>query len=155
MKELRGVFDFDKLNCLIMIDDNEDDSNFSEEPLRFKIEILGCPRVFVFEASSSNVLKKWTHCLYAHWHDGKGFRKTNSPALMDTKFWKVDQIHVSDFRREADTGDLILFKGSSVATKVMRTVTRSEYDHVAMLLRYSNGKLVILEATGMTVSHLF
>jgi len=27
----------------------------------------------------------------------------------------------------------------------------SEYDHVAMLLRYSNGKLVIFESTGTTV----
>ena len=57
---------------------------------------------------------------------------------------------MSDFRREADSGDLILFKGSSIQTKVMRTVTRSDYDHVAMLLRYSNGKLVMFEATGMS-----
>ena len=31
----------------------------------------------------------------------------------------------------------------------------SEYDHVAMLLRYSNGKLVIFESTGQTVSERY
>ena len=30
----------------------------------------------------------------------------------------------------------------------------SEYDHVAMVLRYSNGKIVIFESTGQTVSYL-
>lgn len=51
----------------------------------------------------------------------------------------------------ADTGDILLFKSSSFVTKVQRTITRSEYDHVAMLLRFSNGKLVIFESTGQTV----
>lgn len=31
----------------------------------------------------------------------------------------------------------------------------SEYDHVGMVLRYSNGKIVILESTGQTVTSYF
>jgi hypothetical protein len=55
-----------------------------------------------------------------------------------------------EFGNLADTGDILLFKGQTLATKVQRAVTRSEYDHVAMILRYSNGKLVLLESTGTT-----
>ena len=52
-----------------------------------------------------------------------------------------------DFLKIADTGDLLLFRGKSIITKIQRTLTMSEYDHVALLLRYSSGRLVILEAT--------
>jgi hypothetical protein len=61
-------------------------------------------------------------------------------------------ISQSDFRKIADTGDILLFTGTSFVTRVQRALTMSEYDHVAMLLRYSNGKLVMFESTGSTVS---
>jgi len=61
------------------------------------------------------------------------------------------------FRRRADTGDLLLFSGKRIACKIQRFITQSRFgifsvklmkiDHVAMLLRYENGKLYILEAT--------
>ena len=57
-----------------------------------------------------------------------------------------------EFKRIADTGDLLLFQGSSFATKVQRVITMSDYDHVGMVLRYSNGKIVVFESTGQTVS---
>lgn len=72
--------------------------------------------------------------------------------LLNTKFWKQEIIMDIDFRKLADTGDILLFKGSSFVTKVQRAITMSEYDHTAMMLRYSNGKLVIFESTGSTVS---
>jgi len=57
-------------------------------------------------------------------------------------------ISLKDFRKLADTGDILLFTGSSFVTRVQRALTMSDYDHVAMLLRYSNGKLVMFESTG-------
>lgn len=41
-----------------------------------------------------------------------------------------------------------MFKGRSFASKLQRTFTRSEYDHVALLLKYSSGSIGLLEATG-------
>jgi hypothetical protein len=60
---------------------------------------------------------------------------------------KVDVMDHKDFLKIADTGDLLLFRGKSIITKIQRTLTMSDYDHVALLLRYSTGRLVILEAT--------
>lgn len=57
-------------------------------------------------------------------------------------------IALTEFRKLADTGDILLFTGSSFVTRVQRAITMSDYDHVAMLLRYSNGKLVMFESTG-------
>jgi hypothetical protein len=48
---LKGCIDFDRINCLIMIDDGEDKKFI--EPKKFKIEISGCMKLFVFETESS------------------------------------------------------------------------------------------------------
>lgn len=45
-----------------------------------------------------------------------------------------------------------MFRGQSLVTKLQRAITLSDFDHVAMLLRYSTGRLVIFEATAQTVS---
>jgi hypothetical protein len=39
LRKLKGVIDFDKINCLVMIDDGEDDS--FTEPKSFRIEVAG------------------------------------------------------------------------------------------------------------------
>jgi len=35
-------------------------------------------------------------------------------------------------------------------TKLQRTITGSDFDHVAMVLRYADGSIVLLESTGNT-----
>ncbi len=59
-------------------------------------------------------------------------------------------------RTRAETADLLLFSGTRFACKVQRFITRSRFgtpavlplpDHVAMLLRYQDGRLYLLEAT--------
>jgi hypothetical protein len=48
----------------------------------------------------------------------------------------------------ADSGDLLLFQSKGFFTKIQRTVTNSCYDHVAMILRYANSRVVYFESTG-------
>ena len=48
----------------------------------------------------------------------------------------------------AETGDILLFRSKKFSSKLQRTFTRSNYDHIALLLKYTNGKVVIFEATG-------
>ena len=47
----------------------------------------------------------------------------------------------------ANTGDIILFKGFSKAASVQRFFTRSKYDHVAVILRAANDRLLLFEST--------
>jgi hypothetical protein len=51
----------------------------------------------------------------------------------------------------ADTGDILLFRGKSMACSIQRSFTRSEFDHVALILRYSSGELYLFESTGNVV----
>ncbi len=48
MQKPSGVFDFDKIMCLIMIDEEENDSKSkkggAQEPKRFRIDVPECKR---------------------------------------------------------------------------------------------------------------
>ena len=47
----------------------------------------------------------------------------------------------------ADSGDILLFKCDNIMSGLQRTFTNSEYDHIAMFLRFANGQLVYFESS--------
>ena len=53
---------------------------------------------------------------------------------------------------QADTGDLLLFKCKNFGAFITRSVTWSEYDHVAMILKFEStpNEIYLVEATGNT-----
>lgn len=71
--------------------------------------------------------------------------------LAEKRFWRNERISMRSFEDSADTGDLLLFRGKTLSCSLQRSVTRSEYDHVALILRYSSGDLYLFEATGNMV----
>ena len=56
----------------------------------------------------------------------------------------------SQFCANADTGDILLFRGSVVGAKITRTMTLGHFDHVAMVLKFDTdpNEVYFLEATG-------
>lgn len=56
----------------------------------------------------------------------------------------------SQFKAQADTGDILLFHGSMALTKLTRTVTNSYFDHVAMVLKFETepDEIFLVEAVG-------
>ena len=60
-----------------------------EDPIRFRIDVEGSKRAFVFEAPNSDLLRKWTQALYANWNAARSAYIKNKPNMMDSKFWKV------------------------------------------------------------------
>ena len=56
----------------------------------------------------------------------------------------------SQFKEQADTGDILLFRGSMAVTKITRAVSRSYFDHVAMVLKFETDpdEVYLVEATG-------
>lgn len=47
----------------------------------------------------------------------------------------------------AETGDIVLFTGKTLADKMLRGVTGSKYDHVGVLIKYPlSGQVVIFES---------
>jgi len=90
----------------------------------------------------------WAMALHKHITYSDGRKLDMTTISMQKEFWRFDRLSEEQFRYQACTGDLILFKGKSVAAKLQRSVLRGRYDHVALLLCYSTGDIAILEATG-------
>ncbi|CDW80338.1 UNKNOWN [Stylonychia lemnae] len=61
---------------------------------------------------------------------------------------KQTRVSLEQFREIADTGDIIFFKGKTMGCKVQRFFTRCDFDHVALILKYKCGTLVLFESTG-------
>ena len=46
-----------------------------------------------------------------------------------------ERLSEKQFRNMANTGDIILFRGLNFGARVQRTLTGSDFDHVALILK--------------------
>ena len=139
-----GIIDFDLVSVQV-------ESVPRENPTNVVLSVAGHRRQFVLRGSCTNDVREWTQTILRHILLSEGNRKLLRAISTDNKFWKYDRISESQFRDMACTGDLLLFTGKNMTSKVQRSLTRSEYDHVAMILRYNSGMVGLLEATDTEV----
>ena len=140
----KGVFNFDQLTVRVEVT-NEDKFEVTLTPLKGQ-------RVLRLRCANEDELWSWCYALHCHVTSSQGWVRDLTVVSMQRHFWRRSLISVRDFAEIfAATGDLLLFKGKTTAAKLQRLFTRSQYDHVALLLRYSNGKLMLLEATSSEV----
>ena len=52
--------------------------------------------------------------------------------------WRYDTINELDLIKESDTGDLLLFKTENAGGYITRTFSKSNFDHVAMIIRFES-----------------
>lgn len=68
-------------------------------------------------------------------------------SLAPNNFWKINHITNDELINTAQTGDILLFTGMQLKASLIRGLTGSKYDHVAMLIKYQNtGELVLFES---------
>ena len=63
------------------------------------------------------------------------------------KFWNNFSISEPSFLKLAENGDLLLFRGKNFGSKLQRCITRSKFDHVALVIKFDNGEVGFLEAS--------
>ena len=55
---------------------------------------------------------------------------------------------MEQFLNEADSGDILLFKGKKISAKLTQGVTGSQFDHVAMILKFEDDdEVYLIDAT--------
>ena len=59
-------------------------------------------------------------------------------------YFTKSSINVINFIKEANTGDIILFKNMSKSSRFIRKFMNSEYDHVSLVLKNNENKIVKL-----------
>ena len=120
-----------------------------KEPDCFKLSIMGQDREFYFKAPSVDSAQLWQKELKKHIELSEGYVMNKSGKGIK-KPWRFDNMSESQFKSLADTGDILLFRGSQAGSKVTRTFTNSYFDHVAMVLKFESEKdeVFLVEATG-------
>jgi len=98
-----GVINFDLFKCYVK--ENEKD------PCIFRVGIEGNDRIFEFKAASPDSSAEWQQAIQFHIDKSEGFR-FNKICRGVKKPWRFDNMSESQFKQIADTGDILLFRGS-------------------------------------------
>jgi len=136
---MSGCVDFDLLSVKLEKDKDEK---------HFKITPTGGQRYFYFKAQTEEEGKRWFEMIESHIKASFGYVTPLNKVVTFKKYWKYDRLSEDRFLEQADTGDIVLFKTKNISASIQRSFTRSEYDHVGLILRYSTGEIVLFEATG-------
>ena len=131
-----GVINFDIVTVEIQVKHNV-----------FKLIALGANRAFRLRCESEQEALDWVYAISMHINSSNG-RKAVFSISGKNKFWKFNRLSENEFKAMACTGDLLLFRGKDIVSTLQRFVTKSEYDHVAFILKYASGRLALFEATG-------
>ena len=132
-----GILDFNILTISPILQGNE-----------FTLDIKNSSRNFKFRCKTEQESRNWVYSISQHIQNSFG-SKIVLPISTKKKFWRFDRISPFQFEEEVETGDLLLFRGKSVLSKMQRAVTRGHYDHVALLIKYPSKKIGLFEVTGV------
>lgn len=133
-KHPKGILDFTKAQVEVI--GNPKNNNID-------LRILGCDRVFHLKSSQHEVFKSWEEALKTttqkynemqnEMNNKRG--KIISEIEFAVDFWRFDMIDEHDFLQQADTGDILLFRGSHLGAKITRKWTHGHVDHAAMIVK--------------------
>ena len=130
------------LSCILLINKN---ININE----FQIMILGNRNKFSFIINDKEIFNKYIYLIQNMIKNTEGSHENKlGLSLRNNNFYKEIYITVSDFERQAKTGDLLLFKTIDTCANCQRFFTCDNYDHVGIILN-KNKKIYIFESTSL------
>jgi hypothetical protein len=118
-------------------------------PSTFSLSLVGLRRVFVFKSTEIEEVDSWFNILLRESSSSLSKIYKIDSLVKIPKFWLFPQISVFEFVNQCQTGDVLLFRSKNLISKAQRVVTRSSYDHVAVLINHM-GYVALLEATRVT-----
>lgn len=115
----------------------------------FIIYVLGSNTIFEFKLPPPSTNEMFNHIvLYIQTAimNSKGYNMNLIGISKRVNFYCDYYISLKDFETKAKSGDVLIFRGLEMNAKCQRCFTQADYDHVALLIRKSNG-LFVYEAT--------
>lgn len=113
---------------------------------KMKIMILGFKDEFKIKITSKVIFDKVLQLLYHSISKSKGSKENLIGVSLFRDFYINEFIKAYDFNLQASTCDILIFKGFELPARCQRIFTRSQYDHVGLLVRKENG-LHVYETT--------
>ena len=138
-KRQKGVFDFNQLSVATI--------SSTMQKFEIKISFIASDYILRLRAQNTEDLSDWVLALNLNISSSLGMRKELTLVISKAKFWRYQRISDYFFRRHANTGDILLFRSKGMVAKVQRGFTRGEFDHIALIMCFASGKVILLEAT--------
>jgi hypothetical protein len=138
-KRQKGVFDFNQLTVASV--------NSTSKKFEIQITFFASDYILRLRAQNTEELSDWVLALNLNISVSLGMRKELTLVISKPKFWRYQRISDYFFRRHANTGDILLFRSKGVVAKFQRGFTRGEFDHIALIMCFASGKVILLEAT--------
>ena len=91
----------------------------------------------------NNICKNINNCILS----SNGYIENLINCSLNRHFCKTFFINCQEFYKSSKTGDIILFRSYSFRGKCQRCITKGNYDHIALLIKYYN-ELYVYETTG-------
>ncbi|OMJ75275.1 hypothetical protein SteCoe_25634 [Stentor coeruleus] len=132
-----GVFNFNQLTGTIA----------TIKTKGFVIDFHSCQHRFFYKAQNEEDKRNWLTALHINMMNAQNTDKIMNAVSMKENFWKYERVSDYWFQTNANTGDLIFFQAKAVGAKIQRNIGRSSFDHIAMVLCYSSGKIGVFEVT--------
>lgn len=91
----------------------------------------------------------WQKEIRRHIEFSQGYKLNKSAKGID-KPWRFDNISEKQFIEKADTGDILLFTANNGSANMIRTLTSSQFDHIALVLKFEteDNEIFIVDASG-------
>ena len=135
----RGVFDFNQLSINTI--------TCTQHKYEIRISFIGSDYRLRLRTENTDDLSDWVLALNLNVASSLGMRKEITCIISKKKFWRYQRISDYYFRRHANTGDILLFRSKGFVAKMQRGITRGKFDHCALIMCFSSGKVILLEAT--------
>ena len=118
--------------------------------LSFELHVLSSPRVISFQFripyNNNSIYQQIIILLRYLVTASRGFRANIMGITLRSNFYKQFYMSEVEFQYKAKTGDVLIFRGHDCYSKLQRCLTRSQYDHVGVVIK-SNGVLFVYDAT--------
>jgi hypothetical protein len=118
----------------------------------FEIDVPESTLFLKFKAETFEQKLEWIYYLNLHLNNSAGKNLGLTLAQGGHKWWKTQEICNSQFVKMVDHCDILLFRSKNF--NIQRLVLNSEYDHVGLLFRDPNDKILVIEATGNLGVHM-
>jgi hypothetical protein len=110
---------------------------------------VGTKVVIRIRAPDLETLKAWALPIYVNVELSEGRKSKLTHAASRPNFWKYYIITKTQFFREIEAGDILLFRSRSISARIMRGLANTPYDHVGILFkRRNNDTGYLIDATG-------
>ena len=111
----------------------------------FILEPNGGKKSFSFKCYNAADFHKWITSLNKHIYASEGFTEKKCALTKDPFFWKEQLISEKQMLSQVENCDLMLFRSKKLNNA--KRLWKKTYDHVALLLRYSNTEIVLFESS--------